>query len=328
VETVGERPGKRANRWNFNVVRVDGANDAATTLALNSLESSAERDLWVGAAQRALNPPLPMSAADPLKPTSLAGPGGQQQQGMFGPSFVAQWCGAPLDLVGCVVEVRWDEHGRKVWYKADVTEYIAETGRHKTVYQDDGEEKLYNMSRKHFRIVQYPQQHQQLQQQQQHQQQARGGGGGGGRSQPAAAPGAPAGFPARGRGGTPREHQMASGRLPVSQVTSMHTRNICKFFLGMRLQDFGPSRTSGTVTSIMPNIPGSTSGPGRFEVTHDAAHGDDSDDGHVTKFIVLQDSNQSKAPRSGSPSSKKLLMLDGGRGRAVASPRPPIGLMR
>lgn len=74
----------------------------------------------------------------------------------FGPSFVAQWCGAPQDLVGCVVEVRWDEHGRKVWYNADVTEYIAETGRHKAIYQDDGEEKFYNMSRKHFRIVQYP----------------------------------------------------------------------------------------------------------------------------------------------------------------------------
>ena len=81
VETVGERPGKRANRWNFNVVRADGANDAATTLALNSLESSAERDLWVGAAQRALNPQPPMSAADPLEPTSYAGPSGQQLQG-------------------------------------------------------------------------------------------------------------------------------------------------------------------------------------------------------------------------------------------------------
>jgi hypothetical protein len=55
VETAGKRPGKRPNRWNFNVVRADGANDAATTLALNSLESSAERDLWVGAAQCALN---------------------------------------------------------------------------------------------------------------------------------------------------------------------------------------------------------------------------------------------------------------------------------
>ena len=56
-----------------------------------------------------------------------------------------------------------------------------------------------------------------------------------------------------------------------AQVTSMDTRNIGKYFVGMRLQDFGPMRVTGTVTSIMPNIPGSTSGPGRFEVTHDAA---------------------------------------------------------
>ena len=57
------------------------------------------------------------------------------------------------------------------------------------------------------------------------------------------------------------------------QVTSMDTRNIAKYFVGMRVTDFGPMRVTGTISAIMPNIPASTTGPGRFEVTHDPPAG-------------------------------------------------------
>ena len=84
---------------------------------------------------------------------------GNRSMDVFGPSFhppLGPWAGDPQDLVGAVIEVRWDEHGRKVWYRADVTQFFPDTGKHKAIYQDDGEEKTYTMSRKHFRVIRYP----------------------------------------------------------------------------------------------------------------------------------------------------------------------------
>jgi serine/threonine protein kinase len=57
--------------------------------------------------------------------------------------------------------------------------------------------------------------------------------------------------------------------LAAGEHCCLEARNIGKYFVGMRLEDFGPMRVTGTVTSISPHGY-EPSGPGSVEVTHDA----------------------------------------------------------